>query len=105
MPRELIKFETKVEALLNLNNGLIAVGLWESSDNLAIVNTADWSVQSFLFGHTWNVNSLVMLSDGHRFASGSWDNSVIVWAKKSINVKQYKITYLKTDQNNNQNDL
>ena len=64
--------------MVDLNNGLVAVGLGSTSNNLALVNANDWMIQSFLNGHTSDVDSLVLLSDG-RLVSGSADKTVIIW--------------------------
>lgn len=74
----LLTFGAPVEALLNLNNGLMAAGLGSDSNNLAIINTEEWTVQSHLDGHTGPVYSLILLSNG-KIASGSRDATSIIW--------------------------
>ena len=78
LSRTLYTFSYQVCSLVNLNNGFIAVGLYGTSNNLALFSTNDWSVQSYLNGHTWKVSSLLLLSNG-RLLSGSYDRTAIIW--------------------------
>ena len=63
---------------MNLNNGFIAVGLNGTSNNLALIKTNDWTIQSYMNGHANFVYSLIVLSDG-RLLSGSGDKKAIIW--------------------------
>lgn len=80
LAKEVFRFDCTVMSLLNLNNGLIAVGLLRGERNLAILNTSakDWWIQTYLNGHTSGVRVLGLLSNGG-FASGSEDKTAIVW--------------------------
>ena len=78
LSRTLYTFSAQVYSLVNLNNGFIAVGLLSTSNNLALFSTNDWSVQSYLNGHTNGVLSLLLLSNG-RLLSGSYDTTAIIW--------------------------
>ena len=74
----LYTFSVNVWSLVNLNNGLIAVGLYDFRNNLVLIETHDWKIHSYLNGHTSIVYSLQLLSD-RRLASGSEDKTAIIW--------------------------
>ena len=57
---------------------MIAVGLEAYSNNLALINATDWSVESYLTGHTENVFALIQLGT-NSIASASFDEKTIVW--------------------------
>ena len=60
-----VNFYAMVYGLANLNNGLIAVGIWgKPVNNLMLMNTNTWTVESYLLGHTNSVYSIALLSDG-----------------------------------------
>jgi WD40 repeat protein len=74
----LYTFSVEVNSLVKLNNGLISVAIAANSNNLLLMRTSDWTIQSSLTGHTYYVLSVILLSDG-RLASGSADNTAIIW--------------------------
>lgn len=78
LAKTLISFGVEVWSVLNLNSNMIAVGLEAYSNNLALINATDWSVESYLTGHTKNVFALIQLST-NSIASASFDEKTIVW--------------------------
>ena len=77
--RNLTSTGKQVNNLLNLNNGLIVAGLSGTSNNMALINTTDWAIKSYLTpGHNSTVWKIIQLSV-NQLASGSGDNTTIIW--------------------------